>query len=134
MAYFGPANRARQYFIDLGYEPVARQTTADFLVAVTDPAGRIPRAGVLNAPRSANEFAQAFLQSELGALNRADMVAYEHKYVGKEERVQSYMASVRDEHATTSRKTRFVPFRVLRSSPHATTAPIHSPSRCKSGR
>ncbi|KAG6840031.1 hypothetical protein H0H93_004828, partial [Arthromyces matolae] len=41
MAYFGPAAQARQYFIDMGYEPANRQTTADFLVAVTDPNGRI---------------------------------------------------------------------------------------------
>jgi len=34
MAYFGPARDApRQYFIDMGYEPQDRQTTADFLVA-----------------------------------------------------------------------------------------------------
>lgn len=33
MAYFGRADQARQYFIDLGYEPANRQTTADFLVA-----------------------------------------------------------------------------------------------------
>lgn len=33
MAYFGRADQARQYFIDLGYEPAHRQTTADFLVA-----------------------------------------------------------------------------------------------------
>ena len=33
MAYFGPADRARQHFIDLGYEPAPRQTTPDFLVA-----------------------------------------------------------------------------------------------------
>lgn len=33
MAYFGPANRARQYFVDMGYTPAHRQTTADFLVA-----------------------------------------------------------------------------------------------------
>lgn len=33
MAYFGPANKARQYFIDMGYQPANRQTTADFLVA-----------------------------------------------------------------------------------------------------
>ena len=32
MAYFGPANRARQYSIDMGYQPANRQTTADFLV------------------------------------------------------------------------------------------------------
>ena len=33
MVYFGPADRARGYFIDMGYEPANRQTTADFLVA-----------------------------------------------------------------------------------------------------
>lgn len=37
MAYFGPASKARQYFIDLGYEPANRQTTADFLVAGVPP-------------------------------------------------------------------------------------------------
>lgn len=35
MAYYGPANLARQYFIDMGYEPAHRQTTSDFLVAGT---------------------------------------------------------------------------------------------------
>ena len=35
MAYYGPAKLARQYFIDMGYEPANRQTTADFLVAGT---------------------------------------------------------------------------------------------------
>jgi ATP-binding cassette subfamily G (WHITE) protein 2 (SNQ2) len=33
MAYFGRADQARQYFINLGFEPAHRQTTADFLVA-----------------------------------------------------------------------------------------------------
>ena len=33
MAYFGSARKARQYFIDMGYQPANRQTTADFLVS-----------------------------------------------------------------------------------------------------
>src|SRR5260370_11207022 len=33
MTYFGRADQARQYFLDLGFEPAHRQTTADFLVA-----------------------------------------------------------------------------------------------------
>ncbi|KAG6814964.1 hypothetical protein H0H93_011487, partial [Arthromyces matolae] len=37
MVYYGPADKARQYFIDMGYQPANRQTTPDFLVAVTDP-------------------------------------------------------------------------------------------------
>ncbi|KAH9172855.1 hypothetical protein EDB89DRAFT_1850756, partial [Lactarius sanguifluus] len=32
MAYFGLADQARQYFIDLGFEPPHLQTTPDFLV------------------------------------------------------------------------------------------------------
>jgi ATP-binding cassette, subfamily G (WHITE), member 2, SNQ2 len=35
MVYFGPADQARQYFIDMGYEPANRQTTPDFLVSVS---------------------------------------------------------------------------------------------------
>ncbi len=35
--FYGPADKARQYFIDMGYEPANRQTTADFLVAGTPP-------------------------------------------------------------------------------------------------
>lgn len=33
MAYFGSTRKARDYFIEMGYEPANRQTTADFLVA-----------------------------------------------------------------------------------------------------
>ena len=33
MVYFGSIREARQYFIDMGYEPASRQTTADYLVA-----------------------------------------------------------------------------------------------------
>ncbi len=33
MVYFGPASRAREYFIEMGFQPSPRQTTADFVVA-----------------------------------------------------------------------------------------------------
>ncbi|KAI9428628.1 pleiotropic drug resistance ABC transporter [Lactarius indigo] len=35
MVYFGRVDQARQYFIDLGFEPAHRQTTSDFLVAAS---------------------------------------------------------------------------------------------------
>lgn len=38
--FFGPASEAKEYFIDLGFEPKPRQTTADFLTSVTSPAER----------------------------------------------------------------------------------------------
>ncbi|PFH49073.1 hypothetical protein AMATHDRAFT_148472 [Amanita thiersii Skay4041] len=97
MAYFGPADRARQYFIDMGYQPANRQTTADFLVAVTDPNGRIPRPGVAHLPRTADEFAQYFKHSQFGVSNRRDMSEYEAEYVNNEKRAMDYRESARAE-------------------------------------
>jgi ATP-binding cassette, subfamily G (WHITE), member 2, SNQ2 len=106
MVYFGPANRARQYFIDMGYEPANRQTTPDFLVAVTDPNGRIVRSGVdpASIPRTAEEFAAYFLASDMGKLNRQDMESYELEHVGKPERVEQFKQSYRAEHARHTNK------------------------------
>lgn len=101
---FGPAEHARQYFIDMGYEPANRQTTADFLVAVTDPHGRTLRKGFEDrAPRTADEFAQYFLSSDLGAANRQDMEHYRMECEGNPEKSETYRQSNRAEHATTSR-------------------------------
>ncbi|KAL1743665.1 ABC-2 type transporter-domain-containing protein [Schizophyllum fasciatum] len=107
LAYFGPADQARAYFTDMGYVPVTpRQTTADFLVSVTDPAGRVLREGVdpASVPRTADDFAVAFKRSALGQANRDDMASYRADFVGKAERAQKYRELVRDEHAEHTRR------------------------------
>ncbi|KAF8329222.1 pleiotropic drug resistance ABC transporter [Amanita rubescens] len=104
MAYFGSANKARQYFIDMGYEPANRQTTSDFLVAVTDPNGRITRKGATNVPRTAIEFAEYFRKSSFAAMNRSDMASYEALYVGNEKRALEYKESARAELAKFASK------------------------------
>ena len=38
--YYGPANKAKKYFEDMGWECPPRQSTAEFLTAITDPIGR----------------------------------------------------------------------------------------------
>ncbi|KAL0955420.1 hypothetical protein HGRIS_001666 [Hohenbuehelia grisea] len=43
MVYFGPANEAKTYFTDMGWTARSRQSTPDFLVAVTDPGARVWR-------------------------------------------------------------------------------------------
>ncbi|KZT66729.1 hypothetical protein DAEQUDRAFT_714433 [Daedalea quercina L-15889] len=103
MAYFGPADSARQYFIDMGYEPANRQTTADFLVATTDPNGRIPRADYhgLPPPRTADEFATYFKNSETGRLNREDMQRYRDELSGMKDKKQMYRLSYFAERAKT---------------------------------
>jgi ATP-binding cassette subfamily G (WHITE) protein 2 (SNQ2) len=60
----------------MGYEPANRQTTPNFLVAVTNPAARIPRAGVTTQPRFAEEFAQYFKQSKAGRENSEEVESY----------------------------------------------------------
>ncbi|EJD42304.1 pleiotropic drug resistance ABC transporter [Auricularia subglabra TFB-10046 SS5] len=110
MAYFGPANRARQYFIDMGYEPANRQTTPDFLVAVTDPLGRIAREPAPNdhaVPKSAEEFAAYFAAHELGKTNLQEVEAYERAHEGDHgvKARTMYRESAREEKATTARKT-----------------------------
>ncbi|RYP13336.1 hypothetical protein DL765_006926 [Monosporascus sp. GIB2] len=62
--FSGPAKEAKQYFIDLGFECPDRQTTADFLTAVTDPNERRFRPGFeRRAPKTPEEFEKAFRNS-----------------------------------------------------------------------
>ncbi|KAF8624325.1 hypothetical protein AX17_007154 [Amanita inopinata Kibby_2008] len=108
MIYFGPANKARQYFIDMGYMPANRQTTADFLVAVTDPLGRIPDkdydASVRGPlPQTAAEFEAYYRHSDTGKWNHDDLGAYKRDFVYHRERAEYYKESVVAEHARHAR-------------------------------
>ncbi|THH12068.1 hypothetical protein EW145_g234 [Phellinidium pouzarii] len=77
MIYYGKATEARQYFMEMGWEPANRQTTADFLVAVTDPNGRIIRPGFEHrAPRTADEMVAYFQKHPLCSENRADIANF----------------------------------------------------------
>ena len=78
MLYQGPANEAKQYMIDLGFHCPDRETTADFLVAVTDPKQRIIREGhEAQVPRSAEDFERAYRNSEAYKRMLADVEDYE---------------------------------------------------------
>lgn len=55
--YFGPCKRADQYFINMGWDKPARQTTGDFLTSVTNPQERQARDGMdKQVPRTPDEF------------------------------------------------------------------------------
>lgn len=63
--YFGPTTEAKDYFIRLGLSCPERQTTADFLTAVTSPLERKYRDGFGDkAPKTAAEFANAWQASK----------------------------------------------------------------------
>ncbi|KAG0297672.1 hypothetical protein BGZ96_005336 [Linnemannia gamsii] len=68
--YFGPAELARQYFVELGFDCPARQTTADFLTAITDPHERKPAQGahpnvVASMPSTPEQFEVVYKQSTI---------------------------------------------------------------------
>lgn len=104
MVYFGPANEARQYFIDMGYEPANRQTTSDFLVSVTDPFGRRVRDGMHGVPLTSQEFEHYYRQSSIMQENLEDMTSFREQYVGKEDLVTAYRESAKAEHARHMQK------------------------------
>ncbi|KAF9526334.1 pleiotropic drug resistance ABC transporter [Crepidotus variabilis] len=103
MAYYGPASQARQYFINLGYEPANRQTTPDFLVSVTDPNARIPRQVMHAPPRSAVEFADYFRASNFGQRNKEEITSMRDDLRDRKEGVEAYQSSAEAEHTKMAR-------------------------------
>ena len=55
--FFGRADKAKEFFVNMGWDCPQRQTTADFLTSLTNPAERKARPGFENkVPRTAEEF------------------------------------------------------------------------------
>ncbi|ODV83954.1 hypothetical protein CANARDRAFT_202053 [[Candida] arabinofermentans NRRL YB-2248] len=62
--YFGPIDKAVAYFNKMGYKKASRETSAEFLTAVTDPLARVIIEGFENkVPKSADEFESYWLNS-----------------------------------------------------------------------
>ncbi|KAH7121877.1 ABC-2 type transporter-domain-containing protein [Dactylonectria estremocensis] len=77
--YFGPASKAKDYFVTLGFDCPARQTTPDFLTSMTSPAERFPRDG-FNPPRSPDEFAAVWRNSPEYKTLQADIAEYKTQH------------------------------------------------------
>jgi ATP-binding cassette subfamily G (WHITE) protein 2 (SNQ2) len=78
--YFGPADRAADYFRSLGFECPERWTTADFVTSVTDDHERQIKPGWEDrVPRSAAQFGQAFAESEQARNNLAEIEEFERE-------------------------------------------------------
>lgn len=88
--YFGPASQAKAYFVNLGFECPARQTTPDFLTSMTFLAERIPRPG-RNPPLTPDEFAAAWNSSPEYRSLRAEIEDYKSRHVIGGEDAQTYL-------------------------------------------
>lgn len=97
--YFGPADCAKKYFTDMGFDCPARQTTADFLTAVTDPKARFAREGFSDkVPRSPEEFSQRWRDSEDFQHMLREMDTYDATYKNEKTLVE-FQESTKQERA-----------------------------------
>ena len=76
--YFGPADRAADYFKNLGFHQPDRWTTADFLTSVTDDHERHIKDGYEDRiPRTGAQFGKAFADSQQHQDNLAEIEEFE---------------------------------------------------------
>lgn len=79
--FFGTIDDAKSYFEGLGFQPKARQTTADFLTAITDPTERRVKAGWEHkAPRSPDDFVRSWKESKYYGRLRHEIDQYKAEF------------------------------------------------------
>ena len=110
--YFGRVENAKQYFIDQGWECLERQTTADFLTAVTDPTARFARKGwEQRVPQTPDDFVRLWEQSPEYELLLKDMDEYDRQHPVGQEAIQEFSEAI------ASRKSQHMP----KKSPYTVT-------------
>jgi ATP-binding cassette, subfamily G (WHITE), member 2, SNQ2 len=78
--FYGPPSEARAYFEGLGYNPLPRQSTADYLTGCTDPNERqyAPGRSAQDTPSTPEMLEQAYLRSNFSRANAAELKDYKH--------------------------------------------------------
>ncbi|KAL8834803.1 MAG: hypothetical protein Q9170_003599, partial [Blastenia crenularia] len=79
--YFGDIHAAKSFFVNLGFECPPRQTTADFLTSLTNPAERVVRRGFEGkTPYTPDEFATVWQASEDRARLFREIEEFDNQY------------------------------------------------------
>ncbi|PKX95869.1 ABC drug exporter AtrF [Aspergillus novofumigatus IBT 16806] len=80
MLYQGPANKAREYFVNLGFYCPEKSTTADFLTSICDPNARQFQPGrEASTPKTPEELEAVFRNSETYKTICDEVASYEKK-------------------------------------------------------
>ncbi|EKM61431.1 uncharacterized protein PHACADRAFT_248034 [Phanerochaete carnosa HHB-10118-sp] len=106
--FFGPPSEARTYFENLGYKPLPRQSTADYLTGCTDPNERqfAPDRSADDVPCSSEELEQAFLASSYAEKMRAELKGYREKMENeKQDQIAFREAVLADKKRGVSKKS-----------------------------
>ena len=79
--YFGHIHKAKEFFVNMGFDCPERQTTADFLTSLTSPLERIVRPGFEHStPKTPDEFAAAWHKSADRAELLREIEKFETQY------------------------------------------------------
>ncbi|KAK2687582.1 hypothetical protein QWA68_013529 [Fusarium oxysporum] len=102
--FFGRTDQAKTYFENLGFICPEQQTTADFLTSMTSHQERIIRPGWEGkTPRSADEFAAAWKDSEARRLLNNEIDQYMETYQFHGEHYEKFLTSRRQDQASSQR-------------------------------
>jgi len=94
--YFGPPSEARAYFEDLGFKPLPRQSTPDYLVGCTDPYERQFASGrsSLDVPSTPEALELAFRASSYYKTLTDDLAAYKKEQEEEKKDQEAFRAAV----------------------------------------
>ncbi|KAL1694829.1 P-loop containing nucleoside triphosphate hydrolase protein [Schizophyllum commune] len=106
--YFGPPSEARQYFEQLGYKSLPRQTSADYLTGCTDPHERqfAPGRTADDVPSTPEDLERAFLASKYAYdINREREEYNEHMQIERTDQEAFRAAVLADKKKGVSKKS-----------------------------
>ena len=97
--FYGPPAEARAYFEGLGYNPLPRQSTADYLTGCTDPNERqyAPGRSARDTPSTPEMLEEAFLQSKIARANAAELEEYKLFMDTEKTDQEAFRAAVADD-------------------------------------
>ncbi|BGP36017.1 Multidrug resistance protein [Rhodotorula toruloides] len=102
--YFGPASKAKAFWVDRGFECPEQQTDPDFLTGLTSPAERRARKGWENkVPRSPEEFERIWKSSDEYRALKAELGQYDQRHPTHGEELATFKASRRAQQAKSVR-------------------------------
>lgn len=100
-AYYGPIDKAKAYFENLGFACPPRWTTPDFLTSVSDPHARRVKPGFEDRiPRTAEEFESVYLKSDLHQAALEDIRDFERELGNQEKELEAMRNKMKQKNFT----------------------------------
>ncbi|KAL4960100.1 putative ABC multidrug transporter [Aspergillus stella-maris] len=102
--YFGPAQAAKEYFIQLGFICPDAQTTPDFLTSMSSPVERVVRPGFEHlVPRTSDDFAKRWKESSERQALLHDIEQYDSDHPFDSTDLHAFSSSRKAEKSTKQR-------------------------------